>query len=94
MATSNEKAPMTDEARDKALRESYNAAMTRLKNDHLDEFNKLRAEEALQRGVEWAPKKSKEDRAAEQIEALLAEHPTLRKRLVTTSAQVYGSPIN
>lgn len=60
------------------LRESYSAAERRLRLAHPDEFNTLRAEEAKARGLEWAPKKTKEQAAQEQLDAIYADFPDLR----------------
>ena len=67
-------APKTEEA---LRREAYNAAETRLKEEHKDRFRALVQEEAAKRGVTYAFRKTPEERAREQMQALLAEHPNL-----------------
>lgn len=75
------------ESKDNLLRQAYGAATQRLREQHRDDFNKLYAEEAKQRGVEWTPKKSPEEKAREQLEALFAEHPHLREEYLAQQEQ-------
>lgn len=72
--------PNTKEGRAALLREAYSAATTRLRDENPTRFQELRVEEAKQRGVDYTPPKTKEERAAEQLDALLNEHPNLRDR--------------
>lgn len=58
-------------------RESYTAAEARLKAAHLDEFKDLVREEATKRGVTYTFRKTEEEKAREQYEALLAKFPGL-----------------
>lgn len=69
---------MADEkTKDTLLRESYSAAEKRLRENHSDEFNQLRAEEAKARGLDWKPRKTDKEKAQEQVNALLTQYPDL-----------------
>lgn len=65
------------------LREAYTAATQRLREAHREEFNGYYGEEAKQRGVEWSPRLSPEEKAKATLEALIAEHPDLLKDYVS-----------
>lgn len=64
--------------RQSALRSAYGSATRVLRENHRDEFDGLYQREAKALGVEYTPRLSAEQRALQQIEALLAEHPSLR----------------
>jgi hypothetical protein len=59
----------------KQLNAASGAAQKRLKEAHIDEFNKYMAEEASKRGQPWKPKASAKEKAKADFERLLAEHP-------------------
>lgn len=67
-------------SRDEALKQSYSAASSRLRDAHLDEFNRLRQEEAKNRGHDWTPPPTEEQKAAAELESILERHPGLRDR--------------
>lgn len=67
-------APKTEEA---LRREAYGAATARLRESRKDEFRAFVQEEAAKRGVRYEFRKTPEERAREQMQALLAEHPNL-----------------
>lgn len=67
--------------RQKALNAATAAANKRLKESHLDEWNKYMAEEAEQRGQEWSPKKSPEQRAEEEVARLIEQYPHLAEKI-------------
>lgn len=73
--------------RDRLLSQAYTAAQSRLREAHKDEFNGLYQAEAKSRGIDWQPRKSKEEQALDQISELLAQFPgvaeKLAERLVT-----------
>lgn len=80
----------TDETkRATALREAYTASQTRLREAHLEEFNRYRAEEAEKRGIEWKPPVSAKDKAREALKSIFSEHPDL---LAQVRGEVDGSP--
>lgn len=58
-------------------REAYGAAMSGLRNAHPVEFATLRQEEATKRGLDWKPKPSERERAAEQLAQILSTFPDL-----------------
>ena len=58
-------------------REAYSAATARLRDSRKDEFRALVLEEAAKRGVTYEFRKTAEERAREQVQALLAQHPNL-----------------
>ena len=77
------KQPETAKEREARLRrESYSAAQSRLREEYRDRFRQLVKQEAAQRGVTYEFAPTKAERAKEQIQALLAEHPELRDQLV------------
>lgn len=63
-------------------RQAYNAAETRLKDEYKDRFRALVQEEAGKRGVTYEFRKTEEEKAREQYEALLAKYPNLRDQPV------------
>lgn len=62
---------------DQKRRESYSAATARLREENKGRFRALVQEEAGKRGVTYEFRKTAEERAREQVQALLAEHPNL-----------------
>lgn len=79
------KSEPTGEERDAALKASYQSALKTLREKHVDEFNDLRVAEAAKRGITWTPPKTEEQKAQEQIDALLAKHPGLRENLAASA---------
>jgi len=65
-------------------RAAYSAAETRLREAHHDEFRALVKEEADKRGVTYVFRKTDEERAAEQMRRLLADHPNLIEQVTGT----------
>jgi hypothetical protein len=59
-------------------RAAYSEATTKLRQNHITEFNKLMKEGCAERGIEWSPKPSAVDRARQQITELLSEYPELQ----------------
>lgn len=70
--------PEGDEATKK--RQAYSNAEKALREKHQDEFRDLVKAEATKLGVTYVFRKTKEERAREQYEALLAEFPELAQR--------------
>lgn len=62
-------------------RKAYGLAMKRLREAHREEFNTFMAEEAKTLGVDWKPRPTEAEKAAAELDALLAAHPELRERL-------------
>lgn len=76
--TENEIDPAT---KDKLLSQAYTAAQARLREENKDRFNTLYAEEAKKRGIDWQPRKSKEEQALDQVVELLEQFPVLAEKL-------------
>lgn len=91
-STTEKKSEPTGEERDKALKESYQSALKALRTRHLAEFNTLRVEEARKRGITWTPPKTDEEKAAEQMAALLREHPALAEQFSKPAAAAPSVP--
>jgi ABC-type branched-subunit amino acid transport system ATPase component len=74
---------MTDTTKTEAAlkREAYGAATTRLREQHRDDFNTLLVEENRNRGIDWKPKPTEEQKAAEQFAQLFATYPELAKQI-------------
>lgn len=69
--------PTENKERQAALNAATNAADRRLRAAHQDEWNDYKAAEAKERGQEWSPKQTDEEKAAAQLFALLTEFPHL-----------------
>lgn len=66
-------------------REAYSAAQTRLREENRDAYNRIMAEEMQARGIDWAPRLTEEEKAAKQVADLLAQYPSLREQVSTTT---------
>jgi len=73
--------------RDATLRKAYTRATKDLREAHLEEFQTLHQKHAADLGVEWSPRLTPEQKAAEQMENLLAEFPHLADRFRTEDAE-------
>lgn len=71
----------TTDERDRLMSAAYTAAQRTLREAHRDEFNSMYQSECAARGIEWTPRKSKEDLALDQITELLAQFPELSEKL-------------
>lgn len=69
------------------LNAAAGAANKRLKEAHLDEFNKYMAEEANARGETWAPRPTAEQKAEEALRALLDANPGLASKVLGVPAE-------
>lgn len=58
-------------------READYAATQKLKASHVDEFNEFKIAEMKARGIDWKPKPTEKEKAAEQLRLILAQHPEL-----------------
>lgn len=67
--------------REKLITQAYTRATSDLREAHKDEFNTLRIRRSAELGIEWTPRKSKEDAALDQITELLAQFPELGDKL-------------
>lgn len=70
--------PQSTEAdRKTALRKAYTEATSALREKHQQEFNSLYEQKAKDKGVEWSPKPTAEERARQEMEGLMKAHPEL-----------------
>lgn len=58
----------------KARREADYAATQKLKEAHLDEFNKIKTAEMAARNIDWKPKPTEREKAAAQVAELVAKY--------------------
>jgi len=81
-----------DSARDAALRDSYVKAEKKLRENHGEEFNRIRAQILKDdHGITWAPKPTAEEKAAEQLAAILNEFPDLVDKVTPRVDQQGGA---
>lgn len=78
--------------RDAKLRKAYGVAAKQLREAHQDEFNELHQAAAAVEGIEWTPRATPEQKAADQIDALLAEFPNLKDRLLDAAIGTNSDP--
>lgn len=71
----------TAQERQKSLGAATTAANKRLKEAHLEEWNKLMAEEAKARGVEWKRRESPEEKAEKELTKLIEQFPHLAEKI-------------
>lgn len=64
-----------ERTRDEIVRGAYSKAASTLRETHREEFNDLVKKYAKEDGVDWTPKKTKEEKDREAFEALLAANP-------------------
>jgi hypothetical protein len=81
MTDTNDTGGQTKADRQKGLNAAYSAASKRLREAHQDEFNSLYQQEAADRGIEWTPKATPEQKAEQEMQALLAQFPHLVGKL-------------
>jgi hypothetical protein len=75
-------APSTDQQdRDQIIRAAYTVAGRRLREAHHEEFLKYQIAECKERGLDWSPKESPEQRATAEFDRLIEQYPHLRHRL-------------
>jgi len=68
-------------SRDEVVRRAYSKAGTTLREKYREEFNGLVKKYAEDEGVDWSPKKTKEEKAQEEFARLLEEYPHLADAL-------------
>jgi len=78
--TMGETKESTEQARSALLRQAYGAATTRLRESHREEFDRLYAAEATQRGVEYTPRLTAEQKAEQEFQRLLEQYPHLAEK--------------
>jgi hypothetical protein len=68
------------EKRAKGLTKAYGLATSRLRDENRERFNELYQAAAAEQGIEWSPKLSEEQRAEQEIAALVERFPHLADR--------------
>lgn len=69
--------------RNSLIRQAYGQATAALREAHRPEFNELMKVKAKDLGVEWSPKPTSAEKAAETLRQILAEHPELAGQIPT-----------
>lgn len=72
--------------RKEALRKAYGKATQDLREKHRGDFDALYAEHARALGVDYEPRKTPEQKAAEEFDALMEQYPFLRERAANPDA--------
>lgn len=92
--STNSETPSTEEQetveRDKLMSKGYTAAQRDLREAHQDEFNQLYKKRLAELGIDWEPRKSKQELALDQITQLLTEFPDLAEKLAARLAAQAG----
>lgn len=78
--------------RDRLMSQAYGAAQRELRTAHQDEFNGYYQKQCAERGIEWTPRKSKQEQALDQIQDLLTEFPDLATQLAERLAAQVVDP--
>jgi hypothetical protein len=76
--------------RDKLMSKAYTTAQSDLRKTHQDEFNALYQKRCAELGIQWEPRKSKQDQALDQMLTLLTEYPALAEKLAAKLAAGSG----
>lgn len=74
-------AEMDAAEKDKLMGQAYSAAQKDLREAHKDEFNGYYSKQCAARGIQWTPRKSKEEAALDQITELLGQFPDIAEKL-------------
>jgi hypothetical protein len=67
--------------RDNLLRKAYGTATTQLREKYKDEFVLLQQSAAQKLGLDWSPRKSKEQRDRDKLQKILSDNPGLKDEL-------------
>lgn len=82
-ATDNTEAAAKAKVIDKAKRD----AAARLVRENQETFNSLVKEDLAGQGIDWSPRLTPEQRAEQEFERLLAEHPHLASKISPEAVQ-------
>ena len=74
-----------DKARDNLMRKAYTDATAQLREKYKEEFLLLQQSAAQKLGLDWKPRKTKEQKDRETVTKLLAENPALREELLAAA---------
>ena len=78
--------------RDRLMSQAYGAAQKDLREKYKDEFNRYYQKRCAERGIEWTPRKSKQEQAMDQIIDLLSEYPDIAEQVAERlAAQLEGA---
>lgn len=91
--TTSTNGTMSKEERDKLMSAAYTAAQKDLREAHQDEFNTFYQKECAERGIDWTPRKSPQDKALDDIVTLLQQYPDLAERLAAKIAEQSASNV-
>lgn len=83
----DETAPIQQNSETTLRRKAYSSAETLLKQRHTDEFKSLVQEEAKRLGVTYVFRETPEEKAAKQMQTLLAQFPHLASQVQTSTEQ-------
>lgn len=72
--------PETSE-RDALLRKAYTQATQDLREAYPEEFATFRGQRSKELGVDWSPRLSPSEKARQDLDRLIADHPELVDRL-------------
>lgn len=90
-STSNERTSQADEMsqqeRDRLMSQAYGAAQKDLREAHKPEFDRYYQKRCAERGIEWTPRKSKEEQALDTVMDLLSEYPGIAEQLAERLAE-------
>lgn len=67
--------------KDQKMSAARSAAITRLREAHQQEFNSYLVDETKARGLDWSPRKTPEERAAEEMADLIKRFPHLAEQV-------------
>lgn len=85
-------APNGNDERSRKLKQAYRNAMSRLREDNRSEFDTLYSQEAQALGVEYTPRLSPEQKAAQELADLLEKFPALRDQFTQPNPPQPGPP--
>ena len=77
------KADISTEDKNKAVDKAKRDAAATLVRNNQDTFNQMVQEDLAEQGIEWAPRLTPEQRAAEQLKTLLQQFPNLKDEVAT-----------
>lgn len=73
--------------RDRLMSQAYGAAQKDLREAHKKEFDGYYQQRCAERGIEWTPRKSKQEQALDQVMDLLTEYPDIAETLAERLAE-------
>lgn len=83
-----------DEKRAQAITKGYTVATTRLREKHLEEFNKLRVAATKELGYDWTPPPTATEKALAEARALVEQHPEILDLLTSETKDTPEGPVS